>query len=177
MECFVYPKTRILVLDYPNHKELKKELISVLENYKDVQNKETNVKATMTEWNISSAQIEYLKMFVLSHANKMLWHNPSCQYQEFWANIYRKGDHAIWHSHVPDHLAMVYFLKSKRYYSPLCFQSFGFNKRIFPKEGRLVIFPAHLKHKVPKHKYNGTRITLAANMTATKYRDTPLIRR
>ena len=177
MECFVHPKTKILILDYPNHKELKEEILPVLKNYKDVQNKETNVKATMTEWHISSLQIEYLKMFTLSHANKFLWHNPNCQFLDFWANIYRKGEYAIWHDHVPDHLAMVYFLKSKRYYSPLCFQSFGFNKRIFPKEGRLVIFPAHLKHNVPEHKYNGTRITLAGNIVATKYGNRPLVRR
>ena len=177
MECFVHPKTKILILDYPNHKELKEEILPVLKNYKDVQNKETNVKATMTEWHISSLQIEYLKMFTLSHANKFLWHNPNCQFLDFWANIYRKGEHAIWHDHVPDHLAMVYFLKSKRYYSPLCFQSFGCNKRIFPKEGRLVIFPAHLKHNVPEHKYNGTRITLAGNIVATKYGNRPLVRR
>ena len=40
----------IIVSEYPFHKELKKELIPLLENYPDEMGKRTNVKATMTNY-------------------------------------------------------------------------------------------------------------------------------
>ena len=172
---FVYPKVQILIIDnYSRHKQLKEQLIKGLENYQDVQNRETNVKATMTEWNISTSEIEKLKCKILSHCSPMLWDNPRCKINDFWANIYRKGDYTLSHRHLSDHIAAVYFLKSKRYYSPLCFESFGFEKRIAPKEGRLVIFPAYLRHRVPKHKHKDTRITLACNISGTLYKGNPM---
>ena len=40
-----------------------------------------------------------------------------------------------------------------------------FKEKIRPKEGRYLIFPAHLKHHVPKHRYKDTRITLSGNFS------------
>ena len=60
-------------------------------------------------------------------------------------------------------LVLLIFLKAKWYYSPLVFTESG--KRIRPKEGRFVAFPAYLKHHVPKHRYKDTRITLSGNFS------------
>ena len=54
---------------------------------------------------------------------------------------------------------MVYFLKSKPNFSPLIIDSEP--SIIKPLEGRMVIFPGSLKHSVPVHFSDETRITLA----------------
>ena len=54
-------------------------------------------------------------------------------------------------------------MKSTWYDSPLVFTDSG--KRIRPKEGRFVAFPAYLLHHVPKHRYKDPRITLSGNLT------------
>ena len=40
----------VCIGEYPFHKELKDELVPLLENYPDKQGRKTNVIATMTEW-------------------------------------------------------------------------------------------------------------------------------
>ena len=80
----------------------------------------------------------------------------------FFGNIYREGDYTMTHNHIPYYYSMVYFLKSEMNYSPLIFTQYG--ERIKPKEGTYVIWPSHLWHHVPKHKFKETRITLAANI-------------
>ena len=81
--------------------------------------------------------------------------------QNFWANVYEKGDYAQSHCHKPNDFSFAYFVKSKWYYPPLIFTYSG--KRIRPKEGTFVAFPAYLMHHVPKQRYNDTRITLSGN--------------
>lgn len=161
----VFHKTKLLILDdYPNHQKLKSELIETLENYPDVQNKETNVKATMTEWNISSPQIEILKQYILHNSFYFLWKTANPKIATFWANVYRKKEYTQLHDHLPHNLSFVYFLNSKNYFSSLYFKTIGFNKKIKPKEGRLIIFPSYLKHGVKRHMYQEYRITLSGDI-------------
>ena len=56
--------------------------------------------------------------------------------------------------------SFVYFIDCPRGSSPLVFSDSG--KRIKAEEGKLVIFPGHLRHHVPKNKCEG-RIVLAGN--------------
>jgi len=168
--------TNVYVADYPFHNNLKKELVSILENYRDTQDEKlreyNNVKATMTSWNVTTPQIERLKKYVANEIykfspmlmvgdkregdlNKLAW-------KDFWGNIYRKGEYALSHNHLPSNWSFVYFLKTKWYYSSLVFTDCG--QKIRPKEGRFVCFPGHLLHHVPKHRYSETRITLSANI-------------
>ena len=160
----------ICIGEYPFHKQLKDELVPLLENYPDKQDKKTNVIATMTEWdwNPENDRLKRLKNNILEFAN----YNCSFKWTggvyaryfmwEFWANIYRKGDYTLSHDHRPQHLSFVYFLKTKWYYSPLVFSDSG--KKIRPKEGTFVIFPSHMYHFVHKHRYGETRMTLSGNM-------------
>jgi len=155
---------------YPFHKQLKDELVPLLENHPDEMDRKTNVKATMTEydWNPKSDRLERLKNILLENAFSncnFKWSDGiDAQYfmKHFWANIYRKGDYAQSHSHKPHTLSCVYFVKAKWYDSPLVFSDSG--KKIRPKEGTFVIFPSNVRHLVPKHRYRETRITLSGNM-------------
>jgi len=150
---------------YPYHKELKKEVIDYLEKYPFKDKEPNNVKATMTDWNITTPQIEKLKSFTISnlvffdYVKKI---GGNYFFQDFWAIIYHKNDLTLPHDHNPSNFSFVYFLDTKKYQSPLLF---SYNKeKIVPEEGKFVIFPSVLVHEVPKNKYDEKRITLAGNI-------------
>ena len=164
----------VCIGEYPLHKQLKDELVPLLEKYPDKQGRRTNVIATMTEWdwNPENDRLNRLKNNIIEFINY------NCNNQEvrsvedtipvkyfvndLWGNIYRKGDYTKEHKHLPNIFSFVYFLKSKWYHSPLVFSDSG--EKIRPIEGTFVIFPSHLKHLVPKHRYRETRITLSGNI-------------
>jgi hypothetical protein len=160
----------IFIGQYPRHAELKSEIASKLEVYKDVQNRQTNVMATMTEWNIGSFEISNLKDYILGFLNLrypfVSQKNQKFSFNQFWGNIYRKGDYAVNHDHLFNDFSIVYFLKSKQNDSPLIFSQS--QTKIEPKEGRLIIFPSYVQHQVPAHTSNDTRITLSGNIEIIK---------
>ena len=150
--------SEVRIIDgYVGHWSLKRDLMKFLENHHDAQNRKTNVQATMTEWMMTkhSQPIDDFKKFMLSFINHK-------NIVEFWGNIYRKGDYAINHGHLPHKYSVVYFLKSEPNFPPLIFDDES--SVIKPLEGRMVIFPGSLTHSVPPHFSDETRITLAANV-------------
>ena len=168
----------IFIGEYPFHQELKEEWAPILESYPDCQDRLTNVKATMTEWDMLSVMDEYnfdtsklkkLKETMLQDSYRFYEsckyrssHTSKIGYRNFWSNIYRKGDYTKSHNHIFSNVSCVYFLKAKWYHSPLVFTQYG--ERIRPKEGNYVLFPSYLMHHVPKHKFNDTRITISGNI-------------
>lgn len=172
---------QVLVIDdYPYHQELRDELLPTLKQYRDVQNHGTNVKATMTEWSIVTPQIKNLQEFIVNYIRAypspfLSGGDHTLVFDSFWGNVYRKGDYTLRHNHNGGEIqiAFNYFLNSRIYYPSLVFESFGIGgrvtrKKILPKEGRLVIFPSYLIHKVNKHRYKNERITLAGNIVARR---------
>ena len=161
----------IFIGEFPFHKELKEDLVPLLEGYDDHQNRKTNVQATMTEWKWDPPipRLKRLKKCIMedvrSYSESKSTRNEfptTLRFCNFFGNIYREGDYTMTHNHIPYYYSMVYFLKSEMNYSPLIFTQYG--ERIKPKEGTYVIWPSHLWHHVPKHKFKETRITLAANI-------------
>jgi len=164
----------VCIGEYPLHKQLKDELVPLLEKYPDQHDRKTNVKATMTEWNWNpeNVRLKRLKNNIIEFVNYNCNYYPvrsveDSQFvryfmKDFWGNIYRKGDYTEEHKHPPNNFGCVYFLKSKWYHSPLVFSDSG--KKIRPTEGTFVIFPSHMNHLVPKHRYGDTRITLSGNI-------------
>ena len=159
--------------DYDFATDIATSLIPRLENYPDKQNRNTNVRATMTEWQITHPQIEKFKKYIF---NEIARYYPQMvkasttkatkpAFSDFWANIYNKGDYAKSHNHYPSNFSIVYFLKSKWYYSPLVFDDSG--KKIRPKQGRYVVFPGYINHHVPRHRFKEKRITLSSNLIFT----------
>ena len=165
----------IYVLDnYPRQDLLLKDLGDYFENYKDCQNRQTNVKATMTEWNLDLPSQEFIHLkniiYTVAKDKQLYWEVPF-KIQTIWANIYRKGDCTVSHNHDPAKYSFVYFLKSKPNFSPLMFEGINLkNKKkkwkvVKPTEGRLVIFPGFLIHRVPVHIHDETRITISGNFS------------
>ena len=170
----------IIVSEYLFHKELKKELIPLLENYPDEMGRRTVVKATMTNffWGINrkgesdnkrlQRLLDCIVAEAYSHEDYIVppWEGPrpSLFVKDCWANIYEKGDHTLPHHH-QEYLmgfGFVYFLKTEWYHPPCVFTHSG--KKIKAKEGTFVLFPNYLKHHVPKNRFKETRITLSGNI-------------
>ena len=168
----------IFIGEFPFHKELKEDLVPLLEGYDDHQNRKTNVQATMTEWDWHPENVSLKRLknniieFIYYNCNnqevRSVDDNTPVRYfvNDLWGNIYRKGDYTKEHKHLPNIFSFVYFLKSKWYHSPLVFSDS--REKIRPTEGTFVIFPSHLKHLVPKHRYRETRITLSGNILIGK---------
>tara|TARA_R100000008_G_C3524455_1_gene135797 strand:+ start:239 stop:769 length:531 start_codon:yes stop_codon:yes gene_type:complete len=166
----------ILIGEYQFADKVKSEVLSLLKTTTPIAQEESNVKASLhTQWNWEPDNITLrnLKGFIREEIER--YYKPGARsngsrtrlkYINFWANVYEKGDYAQSHCHKPHLYSFAYFLKAKWYYPPLIFTYSG--KRVRPKEGRFVAFPAYLKHHVPKHRYNDTRITLSGNLDMSK---------
>ena len=166
----------ILVGDYQFHESVSKEVQSLFaKGVKTIPKERSNVKASVhTEWDWDPDNITFrnLKEFIRREIERN--YNPGkvigglidpLKCVNFWGMVYHKGDYALEHDHVGSLYSFAYFVSAKWYYSPLILSDSG--KRIRPKEGRYVIFPGHLKHYVPKHRYNEPRITISGNFNLT----------
>ena len=167
---------RVLVGDYQFADRVKEEVLSQLKDCNPIPHNKRNGKASIhTEWDWEPDNItfrnfkgyireeieRYYKPGVISHGAREM-----VKVKNFWGNVYEKGDYAQSHCHKPNDFSFAYFVKAKWYYPPLVFTHSG--KRIRPKEGTFVAFPAYLMHHVPKHRYNDTRITLSGNLTINR---------
>ena len=166
-------KADIMKGEYQFADKVKSEVLSLLKVCNPIPQDNSNVKASIhTEWDWEPDNITFrnLKSYIKEEIEKH--YKPGArsggsrlmlQNENFWANVYEKGDYTQSHCHRPNTYSFAYFVKSKWYYPPLVFTDSG--KRIRPKEGTFVAFPAYLMHHVPKHRYNDTRITLSGNFT------------
>ena len=168
-------KADIIKGEYQFADRVKSEVLSLLKVCNPIPQNNSNVKAsihTEWEWELDNITFRNLKAYIREEIEK--YYKPggtssgTREYlidKNFWANVYEKGDYAQSHCHKPYDFSFAYFVKSNWYDSPLVFSDSG--KRIRPKEGTFVAFPAYLMHHVPQHRYNDTRITLSGNFTIT----------
>ena len=162
----------IIVGDYQFADKVKSEVLSALKVCNPIPQNNSNVKASIhTEWDWEPDNITFrnLKSYIREEIEKTFRPGAMCdgtrvslKCDNFWANVYEKGDYAQSHEHRPFDYSFAYYVKTKWYHPSLVFTDSG--KRIRPKEGTFVAFPAFLKHHVPKHRYNDTRITLSGNL-------------
>ena len=168
----VKQKADIIKGEYQFADKVKSEVLSLLKVCNPIPQDNSNVKASIhTEWDWEPDNITFrnLKAYIREEIEKH--YRPGAmssgvrnrtECNNFWGNVYEKGDYAQSHNHKPNDYSFAYFVKSKWYYPPLAFTDSG--KRIRPKEGTFVAFPAYLMHHVPKHRYKDTRITLSGNL-------------
>jgi len=168
-------KADIIKGEYQFADRVKSEVLSLLKVCNPIPQNNSNVKAsihTEWDWELDNITFRNLKAYIREEIEK--YYKPggtssgTREYlidKNFWANVYEKGDYAQSHCHKPYDFSFAYFVKSNWYDSPLVFSDSG--KRIRPKEGTFVAFPAYLMHHVPQHRYNDTRITLSGNFTIT----------
>ena len=99
--------------------------------------------------------IEYIKSLVLNIKYYIPPKNLQCKLEliNWWGMIYNKGHFQIKHTHPPAHWAFVYYINTPKGSSPLVFNKI--NKKIIPKSGEVVIFPAWTPHQVPPNRCEG----------------------
>ena len=140
----------------------------------DKQERETNVKAQMTEWNVREPEWHSLckdiidnHIFYLSGEIDVRW-----KIVNIWGASYEKGDWTKYHAHRPCTFSFCYYPKADiRDSSPLVFPDMQGEKKgywysVKPRTGQLVIFPAYLTHGVPFQKENRGRVVIAGNIIA-----------
>jgi uncharacterized protein (TIGR02466 family) len=104
-----------------------------------------------------------------------------------WANVNPTGGRNQWHSHPNNFLAAVYYIQTPQEEDriifedprpqanvimpkPIEFGMFTGNQLTFKvKPGRLVLFPAWLKHTVPPNNSNTDRISVALNLMFSRF--------
>ena len=88
---------------------------------------------------------------------------PTQLYFSTWAARLDKGQETLEHAHsFYATCAFVYFVNAPKGASPLIFTTSG--KKIKADPGKLILFPAPLKHKVPTNKCDN-RVTIASNIS------------
>lgn len=138
------------------------EVRKYCDDFVDVQNHSTNVKADMSGWKIweeTNLFHDFLTN-VAERVNNHPWaeHIGAWHIRDAWLARYKEGESTILHNHLPSLLSFVYFLKCSEKSSPLSLEGVD----IEAKEGRLVIFPALMMHNVSATP--AERIILAGNI-------------
>lgn len=135
----------------------------------DAQNRKTNVKANMTDWNLSQHEnwrklaFDVVKYGVLRLAPKLVTgEQVNWGVTQMWGNMYNHGDFTIDHHHIPSSWSFVYYVKAPCGSSGLIFPDINYTFN--PKEGDYVLFPAHLRHGVRSNLSREPRISIAGNI-------------
>ena len=98
-----------------------------------------------------------------------LWSgNTEMELYNIWGQLYNKGDYQTSHVHLPHHWSFVYYVNTPPGSSPLVFTHS--NRKIYPKSGEVLIFPAWIRHEVPPNKCEG-RTVVAGNYRFVKIDD------
>ena len=132
----------------------------------DKQNRLTNVKADMTEWQTFFPQWKDLSRdIVKNHLRKLVGEiEATWIVHSLWGINYKKGDHTIFHDHSPSTFSFSYYVRASKESSPLIFSDIDYE--LLPKENDLIIFPSHLKHGVPSQISDSERIVISGNINA-----------
>jgi len=144
-------------------------LVATCQNFHDVQNKETNVRASMTDWYMHEHDIDFANLaeFAVSVGND---NSPSKVFlmpYDCWSASYSKGDYTIPHEHWPSIWSWVYNLECCDQCSPLTFDDAS--QSISPLRGTMIMFPGWVKHSVAKQQCDHKRIIIAGNLGLNPY--------
>jgi len=137
----------------------------------DVQNHLTNVKASMTDWQMVKNCKSYQKLLKIV-ISKLPFYTDiriiNSQYVDFscdnmWGAVYDKGHFTQSHNH-PSVFSFTYYAKAEKKCAPLIFTKPGY-KKLQPKTGDLYIWKSSYFHEVPSHTSNTQRIVIAGNLS------------
>ena len=118
-----------------------------------------NMGAMMTDWKCNIDEFRVIADYV-GDTIPDLESAYRCEYPlqlgDLWGQWYKKGDYQISHTHLPNHWSFVYYVNTPRGSSPMIFTDGG--KRIKAEAGKIAIFPAFLRHHVPKNNCDGRSV-------------------
>ena len=163
---FVEKKTPIfttIVDDYQSiNYHVKKHILEMRKQ--NPQGIESNVRAWRSHWfthKITKVFDPLVKIMVsaVDYVADAYYNEPDAKFEtfNFWVMDYDDGDETMEHNHFPSEFSCVYYVDCEEGCSPLIIEG----ETIQPENGLLVIFPAHLDHKVPANK--GRRMAASGN--------------
>ena len=160
MEC--RENLEFLVEYHPFHESLNKKILEEKYNFLYnplVDGYNSNIRAYRTLGDLNNKGITLVKEWISTLIRQKY---PGFDYSvSAWIAKYNKGDYILEHDHIPAGFSFVYFVKTPKGSSPLVFSTSG--KRIKAEEGKVVIFPACMRHHVPKNRCE-ERVTIAGNV-------------
>lgn len=145
--------------------DYRQQMIKELYRIGDKMNQTTNVKASMTSYEIwnDSPKFDLILDNILKITDEHLISDPRYKnvMTSAWGAIYKEGHYTLPHEHDPAVYSWVYYLKVDEHSSPLVFDN---NELILNvKDDLLVLFPGNVTHMVPKQTGGGDRLVLAGN--------------
>tara|TARA_R100000008_G_scaffold34029_1_gene19242 strand:- start:51 stop:641 length:591 start_codon:yes stop_codon:yes gene_type:complete len=175
----------LLQMDKEYIQPLHNKLLDIVINTGDKQNKSSNVKADMTDWDM---HVKYEDFETLGKIVKVLLVQDTLpknkdeaiktqhkyDMREMWGAVYRKGDHTKRHWHWPCTWSFGYYLKTSKNTPPILFNNamradlIG-NIVYYPAVGDLVIFPSEIYHEVPVQEADEERVMIAGNLQAVSH--------
>ena len=137
----------------------------------DVQKHSTNVKASMTPWQMVNNHKSYQELLKVVISKLPFYTNVkiinsnhvdfSCD--SMWGAVYEKGHFTQSHNH-PAVFSFTYYVQAEKKCAPLIFTEPGY-KKLQPKTGDLYIWRSSYFHEVPPHTSNTQRIVIAGNLS------------
>ena len=133
--------------------DYKKKCIEEIYNIGDQQQKNTNLKASMSGWmiwdltSIFNPLLEKI-LETVDHCYPLKGKSSASTYMKYymtnaWTATYKNDDFALNHGHEPAYIAWVYYFQSESS-TPIIFNECDF--KIYPESDTLVMFPASIIH-------------------------------
>jgi len=161
-------------------KKLQKRIIDECHRIGDVQNHKSNLKASMTHWEMHETNDDFMSLCHIA-IKKCIEISPrpigrvgtseeasstdkcnSFAPMGTWGAIYTKGQYAVTHTHWPAIWSWVYNVECCDKCAPLEFNDA--NISIKPKIGNFILFPGWVIHSVPKQQCDHERIIVSGNI-------------
>lgn len=165
------------------------EIECIVRESNDARERTTNVQAHMTKW----VMLDHKPFKIIADKVEKTIQDYFHEYTDLdletfmttcWGSIYKKGDYATLHAHVPALYSWVYYVKVEDDAAPLHFPrkvigdvndpNFGWkddnpDSGLYykPKSGTGIIFPGWFQHQVPEHTGDNERIIVVGNVEGT----------
>ncbi len=174
MQLTPIPEDQIVISDvYEHYNSLNKRLLKYADTCDYAMSYKTNIWGKHTGWHVDSPEIavihRWIKTCILRYLRMKegFWHDVGWGFLETWFSRYDVGDYAKDHKHFPYMFGWVYFVKTPKGSSPFVFTCS--KTYIKAEEGKIIIFPAAMRHSVPRNNCKD-RVVLAGNIGHSPYR-------
>ena len=173
MKKFCKENLAIEIHHHPHHQSLNENLMNEISNFGFTPYREgygTNIKGSQFNFPGKSDSIKPKEVTLIENWVEQIIKDKLIALTDFdfgtWIARLDKGQETVEHSHLfYSTYAFVYFVNAPKGASPLVFPTSG--KRIKAEPGKLVLFPASLRHKVPVNKCHN-RLTIVSNITSNQ---------
>ena len=146
------------------------KLVEEIKKSGDKQDHKTNVKAYMTDWNMSGKpgfdEFEKGVLDITKFLSKKYYRREiQPRISDMWGMIYNKGNYAITHDHWPALWSFAYYLNAPKDAPGLFFPEMGEQggeRKL--EQGLFIMFEGHIKHAVRQTKFKGYRYAVSGNL-------------